>query len=538
MTVLNALKPMHMDDTAYYKIARQIASHPLDPYGFRMLWYQHPEPANHILAPPVAPYWLAIAIRLFGDHPMVWKLWQFPFALVLVWSTLRLLERFRASAPGWLTAVVAFSPAILPGFNLMLDVPALALSLASIEIFLYACDKKSIRGALGAGLVAGLAMQTKYTAIVGPLAMVLYGLLSGHRRLIAVALVISIAVFSSWEIFTALQYGESHLLCNVRQKHTVNASRIQLIWPLVVLLGALAPAGILLNLVALNASETQLSIGAVLAAAMYAGVAWLGSLGEYFTAAQLDGLSGILFVASTGAVLAVLSGQRWLKRPDRAFGKVTIFLIGWLMIELLAYFALSPFPAARRVMGMVVVTTILAGRLIQSRDSYTARWLPVIALGQVILCAVYLLTEYREADAQRSVAAVARQRLGSAASIWFTGHWGFEFYAEQAGMQPVVSLADRPDASLDRPSAIRAGDYLLVPDAHIYQQNITISKNELENQGVFQVDDQWPFTTVPNYYMDGFGRTALDPRHGRRLVATLLRARRDFTPGELGRPQR
>ena len=42
MTVLNALKPMHMDDTAYYKIARQIAGHPLDPYGFHMLWYQHP----------------------------------------------------------------------------------------------------------------------------------------------------------------------------------------------------------------------------------------------------------------------------------------------------------------------------------------------------------------------------------------------------------------------------------------------------------------------------------------------------------------
>jgi hypothetical protein len=533
MTLLNAIKPMHMDDTAYYKIARQIASHPLDPYGFRMLWYQHPEPANQILAPPVVPYWLAIAIRLFGDWPMVWKLWQFPFAVVLVLSTLRLCERFGAASPGWLTAMIAFSPAILPGFNLMLDVPALALSLASIVIFLHACDKSSILSALGAGVVAGLAMQTKYTAIVAALAILLYGWLSGYRKFGGAAFLVSIAVFSSWEVFTAIQYGESHLLCNVRQKHTISISPVDLIWPLVVMLGALAPAGVLLNLAGLDVPERRLSICAALGAAMYVAIARLGSLGGFFTAAQVYAISGILFLGSTVAVVAVLGRQRWLKRPDRIFGKLTFFLVGWLVLESLAYFVLSPFPAARRVMGVVVVTTILAGRLIQARGSSARRWVPVIVLGQVILCAVYVWTDYREADAQKSVAAAARQRLGSAAQIWFTGHWGFEFYAEQAGMHPIVPLVERPDASLDQPSSIRAGDYLLIPDGHIYQQNIAILRDELENQGAFQMDDQWPFTTVVNYYMAGFGRTPLDPRHGRRLVVTLWRARRDFTPRAL-----
>jgi hypothetical protein len=296
------------------------------------------------------------------------------------------------------------------------------------------------------------------------------------------------------------------------------------------MLGALAPAGVLLNLVGLDVPERRLSICAALAAAMYVAVARLGSLGGLFTAEQVYGISGILFLGSMAAVLALLVGQRWLKRPDRAFGKLTLFLVGWFVLELLAYFALTPFPAARRLMGIVVVTTILAGRLMQARGSSTRRWVPVIVLGQVILCAVYVLTDYREADAQRSVPAAARQRLGSSAPIWFTGHWGFEFYAKQAGMHPIVPLVEGPDASLDRPSLIRAGDYLLVPDGHIYQQNIAISSDELENIGAFQVDDQWPFATVVNYYMGGFGRTPLDPRHGRRLGVTLLRARRDFTP--------
>jgi hypothetical protein len=530
MTVLNALKPMHMDDTAYYKIARQIAGHPLDPYGFHMLWYQHPEPANQILAPPVVPYWLAIAIRLFGDTPVVWKLWQFPFALVAVLSTLQLLERFGAAAPGWLTAMVAFSPAILPGFNLMLDVPALALSLASIVMFLHACDRRSIAGAMGAGLVAGLAMQTKYTAIVGPLAIVLYGWLSGHRKLNMAALLVSIAVFSSWEVFTAIRYGESHLVCNIHQKHTISISPAELIWPLVIMLGALAPAGMLLNLIALNMSDRQLSICTALVAAMYVAVARLASLGGSFTAEQAYAISGVLFLGSTAAVLAVLTRQRWLKRPDRIFGKLTVFLVGWLVLELLAYFALSPFPAARRVMAIVVVTTILAGRLIQARGSSARRWLPFIALGQVILCAAYVWTDYREADAQRSAVALARERLGASAPIWFTGHWGFEFYAEQAGMHPIVPLVEGSDPSLDRPSTIKAGDYLLIPDGHIYQQYIAISRDELENIRTIQVDDRWPFSTVVNYYM---GCSPLDSRHGSRLVVTLWRARRDFTPTAL-----
>jgi 4-amino-4-deoxy-L-arabinose transferase-like glycosyltransferase len=538
MTVLNALKPMHMDDTAYYQIARQIAGHPLDPYGFRMLWYQHPEPANQILAPPVVPYWLAIAIRLFGEQPVAWKLWQFPFALILVLSTFRLLERFGAASPGWLTAMVALSPALLPGFNLMLDVPALALGLASVVVFLRACDRRSIVGALDAGLVAGLAMQTKYTAIVAPFAILLYGWLQGQRKLGTVAILVSIALFSSWELFTAMRYGESHLLCNIRQKHTISISPVDLIWPLIVMLGALAPVGVLLNLVGLNLSERRLMVCAALAAGMYVAIARLGSLGGFFTAEQVYAISGVLFLGSMVTVLVVLAGQRWLKRPDRAFGKLTFFLVGWLVLELLAYFALSPFPAARRLMGIMVVATILAGRLIQARGSSARRWLPVIALGQAILCAVYVLTDCRGADAQRSVAAAARQRLGSSAEIWFTGHWGFEFYAERAGMHPVVPLVDGPDASIDTPSSIRAGDYLLIPDGHIYQQNVAVSRDELDSIGTFQVDDRWPFMTVINYYMGGFGRTPLDPRHGRRLVATLWRARRDFTPQEVGRTAR
>src|SRR5579883_780248 len=43
-TLLNAIKPLHIDDAAYYRYAAQAAKHPLDPYGFEIFWYQAPQP--------------------------------------------------------------------------------------------------------------------------------------------------------------------------------------------------------------------------------------------------------------------------------------------------------------------------------------------------------------------------------------------------------------------------------------------------------------------------------------------------------------
>jgi ActR/RegA family two-component response regulator len=74
---------MQIDDSAYFYYARQVASHPLDPYGFELVWYEQREPAMEVLAPPLLPYWWALAIRLFGNQVFLWKIWLLPFGLLL-----------------------------------------------------------------------------------------------------------------------------------------------------------------------------------------------------------------------------------------------------------------------------------------------------------------------------------------------------------------------------------------------------------------------------------------------------------------------
>ncbi|MBV9123114.1 MAG: hypothetical protein JO112_07145, partial [Planctomycetes bacterium] len=113
-TLLNAVKPLHVDDGAYYEFARHLAAHPLDPYGFQIFWYQYPEPANYVLAPPVLPYWWAAAYAVVGEHPFWWKVWLFPFALLFVGSVHVLFRRCARGLEGPLVWMTVLSPTFLP----------------------------------------------------------------------------------------------------------------------------------------------------------------------------------------------------------------------------------------------------------------------------------------------------------------------------------------------------------------------------------------------------------------------------------------
>src|SRR5206468_10817234 len=76
----------------------------------------------------------------------------------------------------------------------------------------------------------------------------------GSRRravvITVVAISVAIAVFSGWETFTAVKYGQSHFLYHLGQQHTASANKLNLFWPFVALLGGVGAAIGLLGMVA------------------------------------------------------------------------------------------------------------------------------------------------------------------------------------------------------------------------------------------------------------------------------------------------
>ena len=86
LTAATVCKPIHIDDAAVVQYARQAWRQPLDPYGFSVFWADRPQPAYEQVVPPGFPYWVSLAMRAFGEHPVAWKAFLFPVALVFAAS--------------------------------------------------------------------------------------------------------------------------------------------------------------------------------------------------------------------------------------------------------------------------------------------------------------------------------------------------------------------------------------------------------------------------------------------------------------------
>jgi hypothetical protein len=536
-TLLNAVKPLHLDDTAYSCYAHQFAQTPFDPYGFEIFWYQQPQPAGDVLAPPLLPYWWSLAIRLFGERPVLWKLWLFPFALLFVAALRVLFQRCVRGLEAPLLWMTVLSPAFLPSLNLMLDVPALALALGALALFLRACKRCSLAGAVWPGLLGGLAMQTKYTGLLAPAAIMLYALL--HRRWTAGILAVAVAagVFAAWECFLLFQYGQSHFLHHLGERHTSLGNELGSLLPLLLILGGVFPAGGLLGLAALGVRGRALLAAGIFVALGYVALALVPeAYGTFLTNPTtgddrlslrhvifgINGLAGIVIGALLVGRLCHLGGVRSWRALARSFcRRLNWFLVLWLGLEVAGYVVLSPFPAVRRVLGIVVVVTLLAGRLAARTCRHRDRQVLVqtVAVGSILLGLLFYGLDVHAAWAQQRLARAAAhwvraQHTGG--TVWYVGHWGFQYYAERRGMRPVT-----PQHSRLRPS-----DWLVIPEAALSQQCIQIG-HELEPVAELEMRSEPPLRTVSCFYT---GRTPLEHHEGPGWHVTIWRVLREHTP--------
>ena len=538
LVLANAPKPLVIDDPVYVALAHQIRVDPGDPYGFEMLWSEVPQPAFEILAPPLLPYWIAGSMALFGDEPVRWKLALLPFALALAASLRGLLARFAPGLETPLLWMAVCAPALLPALNLMLDVPSLALALSGLLLFFRACERESLGAAALAGIVAGLAMQTKYTALTSLGAALVWGLLAGRVRLALAAAVAAVAVFAGWEGLMALRYGRPQLVqaqleIGPYQYHG-SWAEAALGWSVAFasLLGALAPAVGVLGLAALGARERLVTGVALAVAGCFAAIALLPApaLPALEGFRLVDPPAELLLFATLGLGVVASVGAAAVRRLRTAPAPEDLFLSAWLAIEIAGFSILSPYPAARRVLGVSTVALLLCGRAARcalgAERARRAVRAP-LALG-LALAALYAASDLADALAGREAVAAAERAIRSQdgpgdATVWYVGHWGFQFYAERAGMKPVAPGI----------SQLRRGDWLVVP-AGVHQQS-------MHAQGVSpplarkRVRSASPWSTQPWLYAGVF---PIRPRSRALVRVSVHRVLEDLVPEPGPPPQR
>jgi hypothetical protein len=530
MNAANLFEPMTVDDVCHQYYAEQVRNAPLAPFEFVAPWHQKPVAAWTIMVAPVHSYYWAPGIWLFGDSVVLWHLWFLPVQWLFCYSLLLLLRRWVRRGAGWIMAGIALGPAVLPGLNLMLEVPMLSLGLSSLVVLQRAFDQRSAKLALAAGLLWGLAFQTKYSAMGLFPPWFLLAWLRWRWREWSLGLLAAIATAGGIEALLSWSHGGGSYFM---QQLSYTQLRVwsHLCKGMLQHVGLLALPAVLLAMIGMSARRWQF----VAVIACYVGaILVVGFCPDTNGASLLQGApDSIAYLVTTVLTWGVL-GTMLIKlccsglsrlRNWRVHGscRMRLFLSAWCLCEIISSLVVSPFPAARRVLMVVVAFTVTAAWFAMRRAGSGVA-LRGVAIGAALLGFAWQGVDMLEGRAWTSAAtgtvAYVRKHHENA-TLYFTGGWGFEFYAPRAGMLPFLAETTR----------LRQGDI------------VAVGSIDNREEPWFEADDRLPMIAELPFGEDGLpwstqfcyysGQRPIDSQVGARFTVRLLRARQDLDVGDL-----
>ena len=418
--------------------------------------------------PPLAAYYIAAAASFVGWSE---RALHFAFllpALAVVLGTYRLAQRF-TNSPLLAAAATLLTPAFLVSANsVMCDTMMLALWLWAIIFWIEGLDPQKPYYLAISALLITLCALTKYFG------MALIPLLAGYslarqRRLGSWAwyLLFPILALTGYQRWTKAVYGlrmiseAAHMSAGVRQarqssalaKTLVDLSFVggctlpaltfaPVIWPRRKIFVVCVASGI----VGLLISSGRIGLGEML---------WPFDFYQHWF---LVGIQLTLFIAAGLSVMALAATDAW-QRKDADSQLLMLWVAGTFFFTGFLNWSIN----ARSVLPLIPATGILLARRVDALRAASIRWRPAILViplavaGAVSLWVTWADTEL--ANSARTAAAQIEQKTrNQRGTVWFQGHWGFQYYMESFGARPVV-VDEPPHRSGD--ILATAGDRLL-----------------------------------------------------------------------------
>lgn len=438
-----------IDDPIFLWPAQQIAVGDARPLAATANWYGATstllDVTNHPLLWPAV---LAGVGRIAGFGERAMHAATLVFAVVALLGTYAIARRTTPHA--WLAAgLTLIAPAFfVSATTAMSDVPLLALWTLAVVLWMAARDRSSAGLYLLAGLVAAAATMTKYPG----LALVPLLATQCRRRAWpaqAIALALPVAAIVGWEVYTRAAYGRGAL--RVALDYAAEGDRwATLPRQLVVglsFLGGCFPAA---ALVALGFTRRSLVVTAGIWLVIAVAVVLMP---DRLASDRATTLAHVVVFVGIGVAIVVAAGQELL-RPRDADAR----LIGCWVLGVFAFAAVVNWTTnARSMLPAAPAIAILAARqLARSKHRFAMPLAGVVIVGSGALSYALADADAQSADGVRSAVATIRQRAGaSTGTLWFTGHWGFQWYMEPRG------------TAIDQfTSTLRAGDLFVWPGSN------------------------------------------------------------------------
>lgn len=455
-------KPFNMDDPLFIWVAKQIQSHPLDPYGFNVNWYGNVAPMWEVTKnPPLASYYIAFVAAILG-----WSERALHFAFLLpaiaaIWGTHRLARHF-CNRPVLAACATLFTPAFLvSSTTVMCDTLMLAFWIWAVVLWVEGMERGSFWRLMGSGALIVLAALTKYFGVCLIPLLAAYSFIGQHRiGRWAGYFLIPIAALAVYQSATHALYGEGLLFAAGDYATTTNglfgiSNAATGLVALTFTGGCLVMATFLSPF--LWRARTLAGFAAfviLIAAAIFIEGTMLEKYGTFKGSSTMFVEIQTIFWAIGGtSILALAISDAWQRRDARSC-LLALWVLGTFLFA--AFFnwivnARSILPMAPAV-GILVARRleagVLAGKKIRHAD---------LQICFVIGAALALLVTRADFRLAATVLESAEQTWAGygqgGQTLWFEGHWGFQYYMEKLGAKGVAAKKSIP----------KSGDFLAIP---------------------------------------------------------------------------
>lgn len=452
-------KAAHIDDPLFIWAAQQIQRLPWDYYGFNVNWGltatpMHVETKN----PPLVCYYLAAVGALFGFGEMALHVAMLFPAVLAAWGT-HALARQCGAPPLWTALATLATPVYLVSAStLMCDVWMLVFWLAAVAAWMRGLETESHRWLAAAATAAGLAIWSKYFAVtLLPLLAVYTARRRGLRTATIAWLLIPLAMFLGYEWISYRLYGtgmfaqaityaldfrawsgslEARVAGQSDDTHFIERAWVGLVFA----------GGCCLPLAAWHVGHWRrrawLAIALALFVTMATIVLWgIDEVARYpmRTGGRVDLtmlLHQVIFGACGAALAAQAAWSMWRRRDA-----VTLLLGLWLWGTLLFAGVVNWTCNGRSILPLVPAAAILAlrdaPRLFAAGSGGWIRG-ALVAVGLALsLLVVHGEAAFANADREMARALLEDYPPSKAQTVWFQGHWGWQYYLQAGGARPI-----------------------------------------------------------------------------------------------------
>jgi len=465
-------KAFNVDDPLFLWSAQQIVRHPLDPFGFRLIWDTTLSPMSEItLNPPLACYYAAAIGAIAGWSERAQHLGFLLPALAMVVGAYRLARRFTRSPLIAAAATLLTPGTLVSATSVMCDTMMLALWIWAIIVWLEGLESGKQRLLLASSFLMAAAALTKYFAIC--LVPLLFAYSAAKQRRLgrwAWYFVLPVFLLAGYQLWTRALYGHAMFSLALGS----SPQRLTHAWYLILMAPAVCASFIggcalpALTLAPLLWPRRYI-LTVILLEGILAAVGW-AIMGSHLAAFQLEwkivGPQLALHVAAGVCVLALAVADLHKQRDADS-----LFLALWVFGTFVFTAFLNWIINARSVLPLIPAAGILLARRLDSLGIASLKPLrtkvaaALLASGFVSFWAARADADW--ADSARQVARMVQQRTKNEA-VWFEGHWGFQYYMQQLGMHPLDF----------NKSVLSNGDLLVIPSnnydiRHLPRQVIT-----------------------------------------------------------------